>query len=224
MYPFEKKYQTFILGHMRSRSTLLAHILMDSKEIYGFGETNKVYKNKLDFIKMRVKTRIYNNANIPIKYIYLDQINHNQKTPNIALLKAYVKPILLVRTPEESFESIRKLTRDFYTEWSHKKIENYYLKRLEFLLTLKSNTLPDQRVIINSQELITNPQKSLHKISTFLNLKTPLSSNYTTYNFTGKHGDPSSIISSGKITKTTSNVYDKEISEECFSLFKAMFN
>jgi len=217
---FDKKSQLFILGHMRSRSSLLAHILMNDKTIFGMGESNKIYKNKLDIVKMRVKTRLYAKGMIPFNFTFLDQINHNQKTPNLDLIQSNGKMIVLVRTPKETFESIRKLTKNFYKEWSHKQIEEYYLERLQFLAAIKSNNPRSQAIIIDSEALISNSQQCLAKISAFLELKAPLSSNYDIQTFTGKHGDPSPVISTGKIVKTKSQAYDDEIAKECFSLFE----
>jgi len=221
---FNKNSQIFLLGHMRSRSTLLAHILLKNNTIFGLGESNKVYKNRLDVFKMRIKTRLYSKTKIPFKFTFLDQINHNQKTPNLKLLKSSGKLIILVRTPEETFESIRILTKNFYKEWSHQEIETYYLQRLNFLMNLQSNTSKKQIHTINSEALIKNTSDTLSALSTFLRLKQPLSENYDIQAFTGTHGDPSALIQTGKIMPTEKQVYAQTISNECYSLFKEIID
>ena len=76
----------FILSHMRSGSSLLEHILSSNDEIMGFGEQNRIYKNFFDLKKMefyiRKKQRLFFNN---VKYS-VDQILHNQYTPNLSLL------------------------------------------------------------------------------------------------------------------------------------------
>ncbi len=214
----------FILGHMRSRSTLLCHLLMNDKNIFGLGESNKVYRTKLDLVKMRIKTRLNHNGILPFNFIFLDQINHNNKTPNLDLIKSNAKILILVREPNETFESIRVLTKTFYEEWSHERIEEYYMNRLNYLSQVKSSLSASHSLTIDSEHIISHSQKCLNEISDFLNLQTPLTSDYGIQKFTGRHGDPSPNISTGKILQMKSGVYENEIRKECFRLYEDIVN
>lgn len=208
------------MGHMRSRSSLLAHILLNDENMYGIGESNKTYKNKIYLIKMRMKVRLYSRIFIPTKFIFVDQINHNRKTPSSHLIRSFGKIIFLARTPEESFESIRNLTKQFYKEWSHDQIEEYYLSRLRYLVRLKMSA--PNSISINSEFLISKTDECLKELSVFLNLKTQLSTTYKVRKYTGINGDPSMVIKTGKVVKKRSTTYEKNIAHECFTLFEQL--
>jgi hypothetical protein len=64
----------FVLGHMRSGSTLLCHLLCNSDEIIGFGETHNNYRRRSDLAKLLTSVRASTGKN-PFKYRYvLDKI------------------------------------------------------------------------------------------------------------------------------------------------------
>ncbi|MBX2817438.1 MAG: sulfotransferase [Saprospiraceae bacterium] len=207
---------------MRSRSSLLAHLLMESEQIFGMGESNRVYNSNVDLLKARIKTRLSWKIILPLKFTFLDQINHNEKTPDLSLFSSWGKILFLVRAPAETFESIRRMTKQHYQEWPHEKIERYYRERMQFLLTLKQGCSEIQGLTIPSEELVQDSDKCLTKIGEFLGLQAPLHKKYRNHAFTGKHGDPSDNIRSGEIKRTPVHQYSKEISSECIDLFKAM--
>src|SRR5262245_57001546 len=51
-----------ILGHMRSGSTLLLHILLTNPEVIGCGERNAVYRSPEDFDKLEIASRFAQRA------------------------------------------------------------------------------------------------------------------------------------------------------------------
>jgi len=210
------------MGHMRSRSSLFAHILMTDKKIFGIGESNKVYRKKMDILKMRIKTQLYGDRILPLGFMYLDQINHNKKTPNLHLIKSVSRIVILVRKPEETFESIKELSKNFYKEWSHEEIESYYIERLEFLKELKLSNMKSNLIVVDSEDLVTDTQKCLERVQSFLQLENALSSNYKLHSFTGKHGDPSKNISSGRIVRTEGKLYGKHIAKKCNDLYNSI--
>lgn len=219
---FIPKNNVFIMSHMRSRSSLLNHLLINHKDIDGIGESNKVYRSKMDFIKMRIKTILASKFKTQWNFIFVDQINHNNKTPNIKVIDSYAKLIFLYRNPEETFESIRLLTKEYYKEWSHSKIEKYYINRLKFLIQLRNST--PNSISVESDELIYNSLDCFNKLETFLAINEKFSTQYLTKAFTGIKGDPSEIISKGKIIKSAKKTYQLPIDHECFSLYNELRN
>src|SRR6056297_3250288 len=75
---FNNKEYIFILSHIRSRSTLLSHILGSNPSISGYSESHNSYSNWKDFARMRI--RIYHaNTNKSNPKFFLDKLlwNHN---------------------------------------------------------------------------------------------------------------------------------------------------
>ena len=193
-----------IVSHMRSGSTLLEHILSTNDEIIGFGEQNRIYKNFIDTKKMefyiRRKQRLFfKNA----KYT-VDQVLHNQYTPNLSLLNnTFFRLIFLVRSPDETISSIENL------ESKHYSIQNiglsnsleYYKNRLEYMLKIKKQTPRSPHFFLTYSSLIDNPDQTLEKLTDFLSLRTPLKKEYRLKESTGNFGDRSKFIKEGKIQK-----------------------
>ena len=102
----------FILSHMRSRSTLLAHILGSNPEIGGYFELHKSYLNWLDLIILRLRVQL-DNKNIKFA---LDKIlwNRLQISEKICL-KENLKIIFLLRKPEDTIKSIIDQVVEHYT-------------------------------------------------------------------------------------------------------------
>ncbi|SEL45666.1 Sulfotransferase domain-containing protein [Aquimarina amphilecti] len=190
----------FVMGHMRSRSSLLTHILLSHPTMVGLGESNAVYESNLKLLYMKSKTLLKNRSVDFFEKIYVDQINHNSKTPNPKIFqKKNLKMIILARPPDPSVASIMALTKKHYTPWSDDKSKKYYSDRMSYLIKLKERLPDDQCLVINSDELVRTPNVILDKISEFLEMSTPLKSEYETFNFTGTSGDPSANIKEGKI-------------------------
>ncbi len=212
----------FILGHMRSRSSLLAHILLSNPQIVGTGESNAVYQNFLKCHWMDIKAHL-KNRKIPYTRIFLDQINHNTKTPNKEIIyDNKTKVIILIRQPNETISSILKLSEKFYNNsWTVMDAANYYLDRLKFISSILKNKKPNDIKLILSDQLINDDKNILQSVSHFLGLKIPLKSNYSTFSFTGLHGDPSKNINSGYIIKanrtpTTNIEYNLDLHEKIY--------
>src|SRR3972149_8331155 len=60
----------FILGHMRSGSSLLCHLLCSSEDIIGFGEAHNDYRRRSDLSKLLACVWHYTGKN-PLQYRYV---------------------------------------------------------------------------------------------------------------------------------------------------------
>ncbi|WP_299211975.1 sulfotransferase [uncultured Aquimarina sp.] len=202
-----------VMGHMRSRSSLLTHILLSHPTMIGLGESNAIYESNLKLLYMKSKTLLKNKSINFFKKVYVDQINHNSKTPNPKIFqKKNLKVIILTRPPDASVASIMTLTKKHYTPWSDEKSKKYYYDRMSYLIQLKEKLSDDQCLVINSDELVSTPSVILNQIGEFLDMSTPLKSEYETFNFTGISGDPSANIKEGKIINN-SNYIDPDTSK-----------
>ena len=137
----------FIVGHWRSRSTLLTHILNSNQECCAAGEAYIDYASKKGFTKLALKN-IYKHRLLAItnKY-FIDACLSNKYTPpQHLLIRPNVKTIFLVRPPEEAVKSFIELTEKYNDKWAEEKAISYYNERLEFLIDLKK-TCPEMAIL-----------------------------------------------------------------------------
>jgi hypothetical protein len=191
-----------LLGHMRSGSTLLLHLLMTNPEVSAMGERGAVYASRADFARLALATRLAHPSPFRRLRYVADQVNHNGLTPNFSLLQdPRVRVLFLLRRPELSLASILELYRDHYQQpWSASRAVDYYVERLGVLMKLgESMPSPMCAALIPYETLTESPQETLEAIRSFLRLRQGFSRTYDTYPFTGTHGDPGPNIATGRI-------------------------
>jgi hypothetical protein len=208
---FQKRNQKqlFLMGHPRSGSSLLMHILTSNNEIIGFGEYFTVYHSHSDLINTefdirRKRKKLFKN------YFYIaNQILHSSRTPNLNILKN-VKIIFLIRNPIEALSSSAILSKKKKGVINKEEIVNEYIQRLKFFIKLFPLLDKDQWIFITYEDLTENTNTTLNDLNQFLNLKASLSSSYDLQKFTQISGDPSINITKGTIIKTKSKLIDFE--------------
>jgi hypothetical protein len=196
----ERPRAVFIIGHMRSGSTLLLHILLTTPEIIACGERNAPYDSPADLDKLEIFARMAQRAPLrPVRFA-ADQINHDHLTPSAGLLRSErVRCLFIVREPDETIRSILALTRTYYTPWSARRAVDYYCSRLETLAGCAAAGMPFEAVTYS--DLVDNTSATLRRIESFLGLERRLSESYTVQRFTGERGDPSNRIFRGTIVR-----------------------
>lgn len=193
---------------MRSRSSVLAHVLGSNKDIRGYSELHLSYKNKLDLLKMRVS--IYRDLRCELKDKYvLDKILHNRHLFLNKIVECpNTKIIFLVRNPENTIKSMIKLGYKKGNSWytDPQKAMNYYCGRLKHLNALAERIGGDY-YFLDSNDLVTKTDDILQKLSKWLQLDEPLSKHYSIFNNTGKasYGDSSRNIKAKKVIRTDDN-------------------
>jgi len=202
----QEKY-VFIMGHMRSGSSLLSHLIMNSSECSGIGESNMTYLDKRDFTKLAIKCRLSSKRYFKKIRYFVDQINHNQKLDFSSFSSNAFIPIIIYRKPLATISSIVRLSNEYYGgNFSPKRATEYYINRLNYLGEyIKHHGVPNI-CIIEYEDLINNSIVTLSKLSLHLSLQSPLTSKYRTYTHSGTKGDPSANIQKGKIIKTKENL------------------
>jgi hypothetical protein len=191
-----------LLGHMRSGSTLLLHLLMTNPEVSALGERGAVYTSRADLARLAIAARLARRAPFRCLRYVADQVNHNQLTPNSRLLQdPRVRILFLLRRPQCTIASILELYRLHYRQsWSPCQAVDYYIERLGALTELgESLASPIRAALISYEALMDLPQETLEALRLFLGLKEGFTQTYTTYSFTGKHGDPGPNIAAGRI-------------------------
>ena len=203
----ETKY-LFVLGHMRSRSTLLSHILGSNPNICGHGELHHAYLHPLSLMKIRLDLNLDSDEPLKNKYL-LDKLLHNRNIVSDKVLETIQpKVIFLIRQPESALKSIINMGRKGRDAGlaQYEPVDgalDYYVSRLA-MLEMYANKLQGNYFFIESDELINQPDDMLARLSVWLELEQPLDKNYSIFHNTGKAGtgDMSKNIKSGKILKT----------------------
>ncbi|WP_405420062.1 hypothetical protein [Marinobacter flavimaris] len=205
----------FIISHMRSRSTVLSHVLGSNPGVCGYSELHRSYRNKTDFLKMRVNLYHDLKCDFSNKYI-LDKILHNRLEISPEMLEA-MKPrvIFLLREPESTIKSIIRMrdrvgqkNKQSDAGWHDKarSAAEYYCSRL-VELSRYADALNGNYFFLESDDLVDKTDQILNELTDWLKLKQPLANNYEMFENTGKpdYGDPSEAIKTGAITRTESN-------------------
>ncbi len=190
---------------MRSRSSLLSHILGSNPNIIGYSELHLSYLTWKDLLRLRVNAYLNIREHLHDKYI-LDKILHNSHSISRNMFEAQnTKFIFLLREPEATIKSIINMSCiygiDYYKDPGNAL--DYYHSRLSMMKYYASMNRTNG-LFIESDDLINNTDAVLDDLSNWLGLKTALNAKYSIFKNTGKfgYGDPLGNIKSGKILKT----------------------
>ncbi len=216
--PKQEAQNVFLIGHPRSGSSLLMHILTSNPQIIGFGEYLTQYNSEKDLLKAEFDIRRKTTSlTKKIKYV-ANQVNHHSVTPTAKMLvSSKAKIIFILRTPQETLSSMVLLSKKRNSSLTQNEIAEIYNQRLTNILDI-ANAVPATFWIATTYtRLIEKPEETLAAISKFLNLETPLSKRYKTQKYTQIWGDPSENITKGKIriTKSKQLNFPKKLLENC---------
>lgn len=189
----------FVFSHMRSRTTALSNVLLNSDEITGFGEAHVTYNRSISvqrLILALIKARSYNRS---ARYVF-DKVLHSRyyKDPHRKLYSA--KAIFLVRDPWQSIASIKELyTKLELREYqSYEDIAHYLIDSYNELTVLWDDFHSDNRISFHSDELVNSTDRVLGNISTFLDLDAALGNDYKVNNRVHKVGVGDPLYSTGR--------------------------
>jgi len=191
----------FILGHMRSRSSLLSHILGSHPDISGYAESHVRYDGRLDFIRLRYRVREMLDGAALSRYV-LDKVLHSWYLQPALLERMEARTILLVREPAGS---MRSLASQEVRKGEGSPLERslkHYRRQLDWLEACAAG-LSRRPVFIESSSLLGNTPRVLELLRDRLALSEPLSERYDLFKHTGRpvYGDPSDIIRTGTVVR-----------------------
>jgi len=202
----------FLFSHMRANTSLFGHILGSHPEIEGYYEMHIGYYSWRSLWRQKL---IYmeNHTAKPTSHIFFDKLLHEycRVSPEI-LARPETKSIFMLRQPEQSIKSIISLYQKTDPSHAHAKAEgatHYYVSRIAELADI-AGSIKGNYYYLDAEDLVETPDKTLDALGTWLELKTPLSSEYKIFNKTGapQAGDSSERIKSGGISKTQSDYAD----------------
>lgn len=192
----------FVLGHMRSYSSLLCHILGSHPQIDGYCETHIKYRTRWDLIRLR--SRVVRLTGEPLRGVYvLDKVLHNYPLARSILRSSGTLSIILLRHPIPTVQSIINMGLRYGDIAWHRDLDSvarYYEERLAALVRL-AEELRGRVMFIKSEALMTQTTEVLQRIAHLLELREPLRADYRRFAHTGERGfgDPSETISLGRL-------------------------
>ncbi len=199
-----------ILGHMRSGSSLLTHILNDNPAILGYGETHITYQSPDDFKQLmaRVYWRCHEFKKLTdLQYLrmnhqyVLDKILHNKLLADESLLThPQVSVIFLVREPAGSLSSLQKLKPHLTDQERFRYYKNRLIKLGDYAEFIGDR---EKALWVTYETLLNQTQPVLKCFQEFLGTKVPFSEQYKLLATTGKRwvGDSQGKIKTGKIIR-----------------------
>ena len=198
-----RREYVFVLGHMRSYSSVLCHVLGSHREISGYAEMRLAYRASRDLLRLRIRVAESLDA-APATRLVLDKILHDpyEVAPSMLAARSSIYPIFLVRRPADALPSIVSMARHLgYDEWTDNAgATAYYVRRLAGLERL-GLLCRRPALALRAEDLLEDTTATLDAIAQFLHLREPLSTSYSTFPETGvaARGDFSEVLKSGKI-------------------------
>ena len=95
----------FVVGHMRSYSSQLAHILGSHARLAGYAEMDQTYRNGLDLLELSHKVERTGGKLCANRYV-LDKIIHPQMLAPSVLRRGDLRVVAIARDPRASLASI----------------------------------------------------------------------------------------------------------------------
>jgi len=200
----------FVLGHMRTGSSLLVHILASHRDIVGYGETHNVYTRPADF--GAAAANVYRSLRrLPGNEAYLlDKVLHKYQIARTEVLwHPSVRVIFMIRRPDTALSSMirNEVVAEAEDAWRH------YAQQVEWVHRL-SEALPAERWTCTTySEFVQKSHSVLRRIESFLELSSPLSERYDTNRHTGTRGvgDSSPHIEAGHIKRNIDRDVDLRV-------------
>lgn len=192
----------FVLGTMRSGSTLFSHLLFTNPRIIGVGEAWRTYQAPLDLNRTMVKLLAMRRTLYRRDQIFQDTLLHDHLLPNPnLLLHERILPVFLTRKPRPVLSSLMRAQIVDFQSWT--QIETYYRKRLDTLGQYAERLRAQgPLLVVQYEDLVERTDATLASLQGALGLETPFHSNYAVHSFTGRRtGDQSPFIRTGRVIK-----------------------
>lgn len=199
-----------VLAHMRSQSSLLAHLLASHPHVAGHSELQRGYATRLDLASMRRLIEERQGGRAPARWL-VDKLLHDYLPVDRAILaRPEVRGIVLLRRPRAAIASILRLGRDRSLggpERGPAEAAAYYAARLATVVAMAQVLAPRLR-FVRSEDLVGTPERVLDGLTRFLALAPPLAATYRVFPTTGVHGqgDPSPFLRAGRVLRDDERV------------------
>lgn len=205
---FSSQKRIILLSHMRSRSSVLSHIIGSNPHISGYSELSISYSSYAGLLRQKLQLSREDEA-FGKKSFLFDKILHNSfDFDGVKYLNGHsCKNLIMIREPESTVKSIvtmgKKNGNAKYSnvEWAVK----YYIERVNKLVEIGEQL--SEYYFIDSDRIVDDTEELLIELSRFIGLPSPLTPDYRQFSRTGqkRSGDTSTHIHAGTVVKTQTN-------------------
>jgi hypothetical protein len=199
-----RRSTVFVLGHMRSYSTLLCHILGSHPEIAGYAEMHLAYRNVLDLLRLRARVFRSLGCALPGRFV-LDKVLHDEYAVAPSILRRQdVHAIVVIRRPAESIQSVLAMGERIPSVAWYSDVDaavDYYAKRLRTLAEMREHA--SHYLLVRAEDIVEETGRALAEITEFLGLEQALTEEYDLFPHTGHQGwgDDSAAIRTGRVVR-----------------------
>lgn len=202
---FLPKRHIFLLSHMRAYTSLFGHIMGSNPAICGYYEMHIGYYSWRSLVRQKLLYAQSEQVKPRCSYIFDKILHDDHRVATPVLNRIGSKVIFCLRHPRHTIPSIVKLYRDIdpsHDFASEAFAADYYVQRLDTLLNL-ATSLERPFFYLDAESLVETPEQTLGELSSWLQLKTPLSQNYDVQKKTSrqKYGDTSTRLGAGHLVK-----------------------
>jgi hypothetical protein len=184
----------FLLGHLRSYSSVLSHILGAHPQVNGYCETHTKYHTRFDLWRLHRRVRKLTGGTLKGDYVF-DKILHEYPMAGSILSSRRTRAIVLIRRPRETVRSIIEMGLiDSPVPWHRdfEQVARYYETRLAGLLRL-TEALRGRVVFLEAEALLANTQHVLEQLGVFLELQSPLQTEQDCFAHSGGIAAPAQV-------------------------------
>jgi hypothetical protein len=193
-----------VLGHMRSYSSVLCHILGSHPEIAGYAEMHLPYRSTLDLFRLRARVSRSLGCVLPGRFV-VDKVLHDEYVVAPSILRRQdVYAIVVVRRPAESIQSVLAMGEripsvGWYSDAD--AVVDYYVKRLRSLAKVRQQA--SHCLFVRAEDIVQQTSRVLTELQRFLGLWQELTDEYEIFPHTGVpgFGDDSPAILAGRIVR-----------------------
>lgn len=214
-----------LLSHMRANTSLFGHLLAENPEVDGYYELHMGYHSWKSLLRQKLRYASHDRLKTTSTYMF-DKVLHNDHYVNMDVFSR-AKIVFMLRPPARTLPSIVSLYRTDDPLHSYATPEgaaDYYLKRLDTLSALMRSAQCDI-FYIDADALRSNAKESLERLSSYLELKSPLTEHYSERSMTGqpRGGDSSELIRSGQIVPEFRDYSGIEFTEDVLAVAQAKY-
>ncbi|MFO1427754.1 MAG: hypothetical protein U1F11_12445 [Steroidobacteraceae bacterium] len=192
----------FVLGHMRSYSTVLAHVLGSHAEIAGYTESHIKYRRRSDLSILRWRIWRATGRWPRGRYLLDKQLHNRMHIPPQLRASEQLRCLILLRPPRATLRSILRMgaRTGNARDQDVRSVAAYYCQRVAALQALAVE-LGERALAIAAERIPGEARSLLPRIARHLRLTTPLEAHYRTGPRTGRagYGDVSERIHAGTI-------------------------
>lgn len=179
-----------LLSHMRSYSSVLAHVLGSSPEVEGSGETHVRYRNALDLWRLRRRIRETTGRPLQGRWL-LDKVLHNEVRPIDRFVgRERLRVLVFLRRPESALASMMHLARQRGGGARFADPQaccDYYVSRLH-RLRADGERYGRDALYFDAEAMVDQPHALLAEVADWVGLAAPLSTRYRLAASTGVEG------------------------------------